>query len=132
MVYITKTRGERDVETVESPPKNFKLPFPSAQYLATKAGAELTHALLHPQPAGPFCKVGDEKTLALKPLADILEGATRQKSRVVIPPTETVENVAPPRVQNTVSPPRVQNTAAQQILTQQTTSSHLTPNSHRI
>jgi hypothetical protein len=67
----------------------------------------------------------------LKRLADIFEGATRQKSRVVIPPTERVENIAPPRVQNTVSPPRVQNTAAQKRLTQQTTSSHLKPNSHR-
>jgi hypothetical protein len=33
-------------------------------------------------------------------------------------------------VQNTVSPPRVQNTATQQRVTHQTTSSHLTPNSH--
>jgi hypothetical protein len=49
----------------------------------------------------------------------------------VIPPTKTVENVAPPRVQNTVSPPRVKNTATQQRLTQQTASSDLTPNSHR-
>jgi hypothetical protein len=73
---------------------------------AIKAAAELTHALLYPQPAGPFCKVGDEQTLALKRLADIFEGATRQKSRVVIPLAETVGNIAPPRVQNTVSPPR--------------------------
>jgi hypothetical protein len=64
-------------------------------------------------------------------LADIFENATRQKSKVVIPPTETVENVAPPRVQNTFSPPRVQNTTTQQRLPQQTTSSHLTPNLHR-
>jgi hypothetical protein len=113
-------------------PENFKLPFTSAQDLATKAAAELTHALLHPQPAGPFCKVGDEQPLALKRLADIFEGATRQKSRVVIPPTERVENVAPPMVQNTVSPPRVENKTAQQILPQQTISSHLMPNSHRI
>jgi hypothetical protein len=68
----------------------------------------------------------------LKRLADIFEGATpSHKSRVVIPPTETVETVTPWRVQNTVSPPRVQNTAAQQRLPQQTTSSQLTPNSHR-
>jgi hypothetical protein len=87
--------------------------------------------LLHPQPAGPFCKVGDEQTLVLKRLADIFEGATRQKSRFVIPPTKTVGNVAPPRVQNTVSPPRVQNTSTQQRVTQQNTSSLLTPNSHR-
>jgi hypothetical protein len=99
--------------------------------LSTKAAAELTSALLHPQPAGPFCRVGDEQTLALKGLADIFEGATQQKSKVVIPPTETVENTAPPRVQFTVSPPRVANTMAQQIPTQPTTSSHLAPNSHR-
>jgi hypothetical protein len=124
-------RGERVVETVEFFPENFKLPFPAAQELATKAAAELTHALLHPQPAGPFCKIGDEHTLALKSLADLFEGATRQKSRVVITPTKTVENVAPPRVQNKVSLPRVQNASTQQRLPQQTTSSHLTPNSHR-
>jgi hypothetical protein len=99
--------------------------------LDTKAAAELTHAMLHPQPAGPFCKVGDEQTLALKRLADIFKSATLKKSKVVIPPTDRVENVAPPRVQNTVSPPRVQNAATQQRPTQPTTSSHLTPNSHR-
>jgi hypothetical protein len=130
-VYITRTRGERVVETVDSTPETCMLPFPSAQDLATKAAAELTHALLHLQPEGPFCKVGDEQTLALKSLADIFEGATQHKSRVMITPTKMVENVAPPRVQNTVSPPRVQNTAAQQRLTQQTISSHLTPKLHR-
>jgi hypothetical protein len=77
-VYITKTRGERVVETVDFPPDNLKLPFPSAQDVATKSAAELTHALLHPQPAGPFCMVGDEQHLALKRLADIFQGATQQ------------------------------------------------------
>jgi hypothetical protein len=99
-----KTRGERVVETVDFFPEKFTLPFPSAQDLATQAVAELTRALLHPQPAGPFCKVGEKQTLALKRLADIFEGATRQKSKVVIPPTDRVENIAPPRVQHTVSP----------------------------
>jgi hypothetical protein len=130
-VYITKTRGERVVETVDFFPETFTLPFPSPQDLATKAATELTHALLHPQPAGPFSKVGDEQTLALKNLADIFEGATRQKTKVVIPPAKTVGNDAPPRVQNTVSPPRVQNTATPKRVTQQTTSSHLTPHYHR-
>jgi hypothetical protein len=107
-VYVTKTR-----ETVDFFPEKFTSPLPSAQDLATQATAELTHALLHPQPAGPFCKVGDEQTIALKRLADIFEGATRQKSKVVIPSTNRVENVAPPMVQNTVSPPRVANTTSQ-------------------
>jgi hypothetical protein len=130
-VYINKTRVECVVETVDFFPETFKLPFPSTQDFSTKAATELTHALLHPHPAGPFCKVGDEQTLALKRLADVFEGATRRKSRVVIPPAETVRNNAPPRVQNIVSPPRVQNTTTQQRVAQQTTSSHLTPNSHR-
>jgi hypothetical protein len=76
-VFITKTRGERVVETVDFSPEKFTLPFPSAQDVATQATAELTHALLHPQPAGPFCKVGDEQTIDLKRLAEIFEGATR-------------------------------------------------------
>jgi hypothetical protein len=70
-VYVTKTRGERIVETVDFPPEKFTLPFPLAQDLATQAAVELTHALLHPQPTGPFCKVGDEQTIALKCLDDI-------------------------------------------------------------
>jgi hypothetical protein len=74
------------VETAEFFPEKFMLPFPSAHDLATQAAADLTHALLHPQPAGPFCKVGDERTIALKRLADIFEGAKQRKSKVVIPP----------------------------------------------
>jgi hypothetical protein len=58
-VYITKTRGERVFETVDFFPEKFTWQFPSAQDLATQAAAELTHALIHPQPAGPFCQVGD-------------------------------------------------------------------------
>jgi hypothetical protein len=131
-VYINKNRGERVVKTVGFFPENFKLPFPSTQELATKAATELTRAILHPQPAGPFCKVGDDQTLALKHLADIFKGATQShKSRVVIPPAETVSDDAPPRVQNTVSPLRVERTAPQQRVAQQTTSSQLTPYSHR-
>jgi hypothetical protein len=63
------------METVDFFPKKFTLPFPSSQDLATQAAADLTHALLHPQPAGPFCKVGNEQTIALTRLASISEGA---------------------------------------------------------
>jgi hypothetical protein len=131
-VYVNITRGERIVKTVEFFPEEFKLPFLSTQELATKSAKELTHSLLHPQPAGPFCQVGDEQTLALKCLAAIFEGATRsRKSKVLIPPAETVGNDAPPRVQITVSPPRVQNTATPQRVAHQTTTTILMPNSHR-
>jgi hypothetical protein len=119
------------VETVEFFPEKFTLPCPSAHDLATQAAADLTYALLHPQPAGPFCQVGDEQTIALKCLANIFEGAKRRKSKVVVTPTDGVENSAPPRVQTTVSPPRVANTTTQQMSPQPNISSHSTPNSHR-
>jgi hypothetical protein len=51
--------------------------------LATQAAADLTHALLHPQSAGPFCKVGEEQTIALKRLANIFEGAKQRKSKII-------------------------------------------------
>jgi hypothetical protein len=128
-VYVKKARGEQIVETVEFFSEKIKLPFLSTQELATQAAKELTLALLHPQPAGPFCQVGDEKTLALKRLAAIFEGATRsRKSNVLI---ETVGNDAPLRVHITVSPQRVQNAATPQRVAQQTTTAILTPNSHR-
>jgi hypothetical protein len=125
-VYITKTLGDSIVETVEFFPEKLILPFPSPQDLATQAAVDLTHALLHPQPAGQFCKVGDAQTIALKRLA-----ATRQKTKIVVPPTEKEDNNAPPRVQTTVSPPRVPNTTAQPMSPQKYITTHSTPNSHR-
>jgi hypothetical protein len=55
-VYINKTGEESVVEIVDFVPESFKLPFPSTQYLATKAETELAHALLHPQPGGHFVR----------------------------------------------------------------------------
>jgi hypothetical protein len=86
-VYITKTRGHRIVETVDFFPEKFTLPFPTPQDLSTLAATDLTDALLHPQPAGPFCQVGYTHTLALKRLAAIFEGATRRKTQINVPPT---------------------------------------------
>jgi hypothetical protein len=130
-VYITKTRGNRILETVDFFPEKFTLPFPSSQYLATQAAAGLTHALLHPQPAGPFCKVGNEQTIALKRLASIFEGAPRRKLKTILTPTDGIETTAPQRVQTTVSPPRVAGTDAEQSSLQPNTSLQSTPNSHR-
>jgi hypothetical protein len=111
-VYITKTRGNRIVEKVDFFPEKFTLPFPTPQDQATKAATELTRALLHPQPAGPFCQVGDAQTLALKRLAAIFEGATQHKTKINVPPTKKNDNNAPPRVQPRASPPRVPNKTA--------------------
>jgi hypothetical protein len=119
------------VETVDFFPGKITLPFPSPQDLATRAAVNLTHALLYPQPAGPFCKVDDAQTISLKRLADIFEGTTRRKTRLVVPPTEKEEDNAPPRVQTAVSPLRVPHATSQQIYPQQNITAHATPNSHQ-
>jgi hypothetical protein len=99
--------------------------------LATQAAADLTHALLHPQLAGPFCQVGNEQTVALKRLVSIFEGAKQRKSENTLTPTGGIENTAPQRVQTTASPPRVAGTDAEQNSLQPISSSKSTPNSHR-
>jgi hypothetical protein len=114
------------VETVEFFPHKFKLPFPSSSELATQAAADLTHALLNPQPAGPFCQVGDEQAIALRRLANIFGSAKPNNAKTTLAPQGESENSAPQRVQTTVSPPRVatqdpNQTSLQHIITSQST-----------
>jgi hypothetical protein len=130
-VYITKTKSSRIVETVEFFPHKFELPFPSSSELATQAAADVTHALLNPQPAGPFCQVGDEQVIALKKLAKIFEAAKPNRESKKLTPQDAVENDAPQRVQNTVAPPRVASQDPDQMSLQHIISPHSTPNSHR-
>jgi hypothetical protein len=119
------------VETVDFFPEKFTLPFPSSKDMATQAAADLTHAILHPQPAGPFCQVGNEQTIALKRLASIFESAKQRKTKSVLSPTDGIKNTAPQRVNTTVSPRRVAGTDAEQIYLHPNTSLQSTPNSHR-
>jgi hypothetical protein len=130
-VYITKTRSNRIVETVEFPPHKFKLPFPSSSELATQAAADLTRALLNPQPAGPFCQVGDEQAIALRRLANIFVSAKPKQANAKLAPQDEIENSAPQRVQTAVSPPRVASQAPNQTPLQHIITSQSTPNSHR-
>jgi hypothetical protein len=85
-VYITKARSNRIVETVELFPHKFTLPFPSSRELATQAAADLTHALLNPQPAGPFCQVGDEQAITLRKLANIFVSAKPKNANNTLAP----------------------------------------------
>jgi hypothetical protein len=112
-------------------PEKFTMPFPSSQDLATQAAADITHALLQPQSAGPICQVGNKHTIALKRLASIFESAKQRKTKYVLNPTDGIENTAPQRVQTTVSPTRVAGTDAAQMSLQPNTSLQSTPNSHR-
>jgi hypothetical protein len=95
------------VEPVNFFPHKFKLPFPSSIELATQAVADLTHALLSPKPAGPFCQVGDEQAIALRKLANIFVSAKPKHANDKLAPQDEIENSAPQRVQITISPPRV-------------------------
>jgi hypothetical protein len=119
------------VETVHFPPNKFKLPFLSSSELATQAAADLTHALLNPQPAGPFCQVGDEQAIALKRLANIFVLAKPKQANTKLAPKDEIENSAPERVQTTISPRRVASQAPRQTSHQHIITSESTPNSHR-
>jgi hypothetical protein len=129
-VYITKTRSNRIVETVDFFPQQFILSFPSSDDLATQAAADLTHALLHPPPAGPLYQVGDQQAITLKRLASIFASAKPWNKNNPLSPQDEVENNAPHRVQTTVSPPRVAATDQEQISLQHISPSQSTPNSH--
>ena len=119
------------METVEFFPHKFELPFPSSSELATQAAADLTHALLNPQPAGPFCQVGNEQAIALRRLATIFEAAKPNRGSNKLTPQNEVENNAPQRVQTTVAPPRVESQDPDQTSLHHIISPHATPNSHR-
>jgi hypothetical protein len=129
-VYITKTRSNRIVETVQFFAYKFKLPFPSSSELATQGAADLTHALLNPQPAGPFCQVGDEQAIALRRLENIFVSAKPKNANNKLAPQDEIENNAPQSMQTTVSPPRVASQDPNQMSLQYIIPSQLTPNSH--
>jgi hypothetical protein len=129
--YSLKIRSERVVETVGFFATEVPLPFPSSKELATQAAKQLNHALLNPQPAGPFCQVGDEQLLALQRLAAIFEGALPARKKDTTSPLFKInDNVAPPRVQIAVPPPRVINGATPARVIQPTVTTITTPNSH--
>jgi hypothetical protein len=130
-VYITKTRSNRIAETVEFLTHKFTLPFPSSHDLATQAAADLMHALLNPQPVGPFCQVGDEQAIALRQLANIFVYAKPKNAKNSLAPQDEIENHAPQRVQTTVSPPRVASQDPERTSLQHIIPSKSTPNSHR-
>jgi hypothetical protein len=97
----------------------------------TQAAEDLTHALLNPKPAGPFCQVGDEQVIALRKLANIFVSAKRKQANTKLAPQDELENNAPQRVQTKVSPTRVASQAPRQTSRQHIITSQPTPNSHR-
>jgi hypothetical protein len=88
-VYITKTRSNRIVETGDYFPEKITLPLPSSHDLVTQAAVDLTHALLHTQPVGLFCQVGNDQTIALKQRAVFLKPQNNENRKIHLPPRTT-------------------------------------------
>jgi hypothetical protein len=118
------------VETVDFFPHRFKLPFPSSSERATQAAADLTHALLNPQPAGPFCEVGDEQGIALKRLADIFRATKLKRGKEKLTPQDEVENNAPEGAHHSFTSEGDKSRPISNI-SPKNISPHSTPNSHR-
>jgi hypothetical protein len=85
----------------------------------------------YPQPAGPFCQVGDEQAIALRKLAAIFEASKPTNVNQQLTPQSEKRNNAPQRVNTTVSPPRVDTQNPNQRPLQHIISPHSPPNSHR-
>jgi hypothetical protein len=107
-MYITKTHSEPTIEAVELFPAEVEMSFLSTKYLATEAAKQLTYAILHPQPAGPFAQVGDEQMLALQRLVAIFEGALPTHRQKQPPLTEVGKSDTALMVQVAVLLPRLQ------------------------
>jgi hypothetical protein len=106
--------------------------FQSSQDLTTRSSKQVTHAFLHPQPAGSFFQVCNNQLLALEKLTAIFKGALMShKSNTTSPQVEIIKSDTTPRVQITVSPMRVPNKAKLPIVVQPTVTRIATPNSHR-
>jgi hypothetical protein len=88
--HMGKMAGTLDqhynITDVRISPHKFILPFPSSSELATQAAADLTRALLNPQPAGPFCQVGDDQAIALRRLANIFVSAKQKHANAKFAP----------------------------------------------
>jgi hypothetical protein len=74
-VHLTKTKGTRIVDTVESPPAKLAMPITSSKDLASIAALELSNALQNPACAAPFSQIGTAQLQALHQLSDIFSAA---------------------------------------------------------
>ena len=64
-VYIPKTRAKRTAKTVQFFPHQCPVPKKSSSDAAVQAARDLTHPLLHPEPATLFAKIGADQMDAI-------------------------------------------------------------------
>jgi hypothetical protein len=115
-IYVTKTNAECIGDTVECFPQHGKMPTLSSRNTAIKAAIQLTDALQHPYPAGPFAPLDTSTLSALEHLSEIFSSKITQldnNQRTTAPPRVPPKPPTPLRVPLTPpAPPRVPNTLA--------------------
>ena len=85
-VYITKTRGERDLDCVEFLPHNTPLPYKSSAENAIIAARELDYALQNSAPQAPFSNIGESQLVTIETLSKIFTKAADDGKSTKYPP----------------------------------------------
>ena len=111
-VYIPKTRAERTAKTVKFFPHQCPVLKTSSRDAAVQASHELTHVLLHPAPATPFAKIGDNQMDAIQHLATIFDRAvptplSTPASSPRVPIVSLTASIPPPPTMAPAPVPRV-------------------------
>ena len=74
-VYITKTRGETDLDFVGFLPHNTPLPYKSSEENAIIVARELDYALQNPAPQVTFSNIGESQLVAIETLSKMFTKA---------------------------------------------------------
>ena len=85
-VYVTKKRGELDLDYVEFFPHNTPLPYNSSSENVIIAARELDYALKNPAPQAPFSNIGNSQMVAIEQLSKIFSKAADNVKSTADPP----------------------------------------------
>ena len=87
-VYVTKTRGERDSDSVEFFQHNTQLPYKYSAEHAIIAERELAYALKNPAPQAPFSNIGESQLFEIEKLSKIFTKASDDGKSTADPPQQ--------------------------------------------
>jgi hypothetical protein len=105
-VHITKTKGNRIVDTVEFLPAKLAMPSTSSKDLASIAALELYNALQNTAPAAPFSHIGKAQLQALRQLSDIFSAALPSGTSQHAPPLSQNSSIFRSTVQQGTANPK--------------------------
>ena len=91
LVYVTKTRGERDSDCVEFSPHNTPLPYSYSSENAIIAACELAYVLKNPAPQAPNYNIGESQIVAIQQISKIFSKAVDNVKSTVDPPQQQPE-----------------------------------------